>query len=53
MAQEALKAYRRDRKVGHMVVQQMKVAPDLSEADLEEFFGSTSDFPGTLRGKIH
>ena len=48
IVQGEITARRRDRKIDHVVVRQMKVAPELTEADLEEFFGCAPDFTGEL-----
>ena len=48
IVQGEITARRRDRKIDHVVVRQMKVAPELTEADLEEFFGCAPDFTGDL-----
>ena len=48
IVQGEIKARRRDRKIDHIVVRQMKVAPELTEADLEDFFGCAPDFTGDL-----
>lgn len=48
LVQGEITARRRDRKIDHVVVRQMKVAPELTETDLEEFFGCAPDFTGDL-----
>ena len=48
IVQGEIKARRRDRKIEQIVVRQMRVASELTEADLEEFFGCAPDFTGDL-----
>lgn len=48
IVQGEITARRRDRKIDHIVVRQMKVAPELTADDLEEFFGCAPDFTGDL-----
>ena len=48
IVQGEIKARRRDQKIDRIVVRQMKVAPELTKADLEDFFGCVPDFTGDL-----
>ena len=48
IVQGEVQARRRDRKIERVVVRQMRIAPELTEADLEEFFGCAPDFTGNL-----
>ena len=53
LVQGEITARRRDQKIDHMVVRQMKVAPELTADDLEEFFGCAPDFTGDITTEEH